>query len=100
MKELIKSDTFIKWFDKLKDVKGKIIIDKHITYLQDGYAKDNKAIVNGNGIYELRIFYNGYRVYYKEVNNQILLLLCGGNKDSQTRDIEKAKDLLKGYEGY
>lgn len=50
----------------------------------------------GNGIKELRINYSkGFRIYYKEINGEIIILLIGGNKSTQQKDIEKAKKILK-----
>ena len=58
-----------------------------------GNLGDTKLIKNGNGIFELRIdFGSGYRIYFGKYNNSIIILLLGGDKKSQTRDIEKAKN--------
>jgi len=63
-----------------------------------GNLGDSKSV--GGGIRELRIHIGpGYRVYFAKRRNMILLLLCGGNKSSQTRDIERAKQLLAKLEG-
>lgn len=52
-----------------------------------------------NGVSELRIHYGaGIRIYYGKIGNKIILLLCGGDKGSQNRDINKAKDYLKDYQ--
>jgi putative addiction module killer protein len=50
----------------------------------------------GDSVFELRIHYSaGYRIYFTKYNEIIVLLLCGGNKSSQEKDIKKAKDMLK-----
>jgi len=63
-----------------------------------GNLGDSKSV--GGGVRELRIHIGpGYRVYFTKRRNMILLLLCGGNKSSQARDIERAKQLLAKLEG-
>ena len=65
--------------------------------LKLGNFGDCKAI--GDGIAELRIHYGpGIRVYYSKIGNKVILLLCGGDKGSQTKDINKAKEYLKEYQ--
>ena len=50
----------------------------------------------GEGVFEMRVHYGpGYRVYYKDADDKIILLLCGGDKSTQQKDIEKAKELAK-----
>jgi len=82
------------WFDDLKDIKAKARIDIRIQRLAGGNAGDAKAV--GDGVIELRIDYGpGYRVYYCQRAEEILLLLIGGNKSTQQKDIRRAKTLLK-----
>jgi putative addiction module killer protein len=58
---------------------------------------DRKSV--GDGVFELRIDYGpGYRIYYKKVSNEIVVLLCGGDKSTQVADIKKAKDLVEELE--
>lgn len=97
MKEVVRTKSFIRWLAKLKDHKGKFAIAKYIEWLQDGHSGDGKYIVNGNGIQELRVGL-GYRIYYIERDDEIIILLFGGNKDSQTNDIKQAKKILKEHE--
>jgi putative addiction module killer protein len=69
-----------------------MLIAKRIERLADGNPGDVAPI--GNGLSEIRIHYGpGYRVYYKERGNEIIILLCGGDKSTQHEDIEKAKIL-------
>ena len=86
---------FDKWLRKLKDIKAKVKILFRIQKLQDdGHFGDVKSV--GEGITELRInFAKGYRVYYKEINGKIILLLIGGDKSTQQEDIIKAKEIWK-----
>jgi len=98
VKEVLRTKAYIKWFDKLKDDTAKKYIRSRTVSLQQGYAGNSKFIVDSNGIYELRIHYaKGYRLYYKEIKGQIILLLLGGVKDSQAEDIKRAKKLANNY---
>ena len=64
--------------------------------MEDGNFGDHKGV--GEGIFELRLFFGpGYRVYFAEDGDTIVLLLCGGDKSSQSRDIELAKQCWKDY---
>jgi len=85
---------FSKWLYKLKDVQGKVAILRRLKRVTNGNFGDVKAI--NENIKELR-FTNGpgYRVYFSIRNNEIILLLIGGDKSSQKKDIEKAKEILK-----
>ena len=102
MKEIRKTETFLKWFKKLKDLTGKYLIAARISRLEEGNFGDAKPV--GEGVSEMRIDYGpGYRVYYKDTGKEIIILLCGGDKATQQKDIAKAKELAKtalnGYEG-
>jgi|SRR5579859_5100891 len=82
---------FSDWLEDL-DIKTRSIIRTRIDRIKLGNFGDAKLIKNGGGIKELRIDYGpGYRVYYGMKGNIIVILLFGGDKGSQTRDIEKAK---------
>jgi putative addiction module killer protein len=80
---------------KLKDLKAKAKILFRIQKIEiDEHFGDCKPV--GNGILELKINYaEGYKVYFKESNGKIIILLIGGDKSTQQRDIEKAKEILK-----
>jgi len=90
-----KTDEFDKWLRKLKDLKAKAIILFRIQRIEnDEHFGDYKPV--GSGIRELKIDYaKGYRVYFKESDGKIIILLIGGDKSTQQRDIEKAKEILK-----
>jgi putative addiction module killer protein len=64
--------------------------------LEYGVYGDFKHI--GSGVYELRFFFGGgYRVYFTEESNKIIIVLNGGDKDSQQKDVKKAQELLREY---
>jgi len=90
------SDYFSKWLMRLKDIKGKVSIIRRIKRVQNGNFGDYKSL--GDNISELRIKVGaGYRVYYTQIDNQIIILLVGGDKSTQSKDIKKAKNMAKEY---
>ena len=90
-----KTDEFDKWLRKLKDLWAKAKILFRIQKIEnDEHFGDCEPV--GNGIRELKIDYaKGYRIYFKELNGKIIILLVGGDKSTQQQDIEKAKEILK-----
>ncbi|GMO99937.1 type II toxin-antitoxin system RelE/ParE family toxin [Bradyrhizobium sp. TM239] len=90
MFEVQKTDEFDQWLAALRDQRAIAKIASRIERLAMGNAGDVKAV--GAGVSELRIDYGpGYRVYYKQVGNRIVLILCGGDKSTQDQDIRHAK---------
>ena len=87
------TNIFKKWMKSLKDKSARSIINARIRRLSLGNKGDTESV--GFGISELRIDYGpGYRVYYKKIKNEIVVLLCGGDKSTQSRDIKKAKQIV------
>ena len=88
-----KTIEFDKWLRRLKDLKGKAKILFRIQKIEsDGHFGDCKPV--GDGIRELRVnFAKGYRVYIKEKDEKIIVLLIGGDKSNQQKDIKKAKEI-------
>jgi putative addiction module killer protein len=88
-----KTIEFDKWLKKLSDLKAKAKILFRIQKLEnDEHFGDWKSV--GDGIKELRInFAKGYRIYFKEKDEKIVILLVGGDKSSQDKDIKKAKEI-------
>ena len=88
-----KTPEFDKWLRKLKDLKAKAKILFRIQKIEDEeHFGDFKPV--GDGIRELRInFAKGYRVYFKEKDGKIIILLIGGEKTTQQNDIKKAKEI-------
>jgi putative addiction module killer protein len=92
MNELRQTEIFRKWRMKLKDERARVLIASRLDRLAFGNAGDVKPV--GQGVSELRIDHGpGYRVYFQKRGNTIILLLCGGDKRTQDRDIEIAKRL-------
>lgn len=98
MIEIRLTDEFAKWLKLLKDLDAKSRINLRIRRISlTGNLDDHKSV--GDGVYELRLDYGpGYRLYFAQREKEIILLLIGGNKSSQQRDIRKAKELNKQYE--
>lgn len=86
---------FDKWLRKLKDLRAKAKVLVRIQKIaQDEYFGDCEPV--GDGIRELKINYaKGYRVYFKEKDGKMIVLLIGGDKSTQQSDIEKAKEIWK-----
>ena len=90
-----KTVEFDKWLRKLKDLRAKAKILFRIQKIEnDEHFGDCENV--GNGVRELKIDYaKGYRVYFKESDGKIIIILSGGDKSTQQKDIEKAKELAK-----
>jgi len=87
-----KTNVFKKWLKKLNDSRARHRINIRIKRLEEGNYGDVKH--TGEGVIEMRINYGqGYRVYFKETGNEIIILLCGGDKSTQQEDIAKAKKI-------
>ncbi|MGR6466363.1 type II toxin-antitoxin system RelE/ParE family toxin [Rhizobium sp. PAMB 3182] len=94
MVELKQTETFRKWWTKLKDERARGAIFARLDRLAYGHAGDVEPV--GDGVSELRIHYGpGYRVYFQKHGNTLVILLCGGDKSTQGRDIRTAKRLAK-----
>jgi len=92
--ELKQTEVFEKWESKLKDKRLRLTIATRLNRLAYGNLGDVKPV--GEGISELRIDYGpGYRIYFQRRGNRIIILLCGGDKKSQPKDIAAAKLLAK-----
>lgn len=89
MIELRKTEVFARWLDGLRDLQARARVQARIERLAAGNAGDVAPV--GEGVSELRIDYGpGYRVYFKQRGRELILLLAGGDKRTQARDIEKA----------
>ena len=94
MIELKQTETFRKWWTRLKDERARGAIFSRLDRIAYGHAGDVRHV--GEGINELRIHYGpGYRVYFQKRGNTVIVLLCGGDKGTQARDINAAKRLAR-----
>lgn len=97
MIEVRKTEIFTKWFDNLKDRKARARIQARIDRVEMGNFGDVAPV--GEGVSEFRIFYGpGYRIYFVQRNSVVVVLLSGGDKSSQKRDIAKAKEISRQLE--
>jgi putative addiction module killer protein len=88
------TNIFSKWLSKLKDTQGKVAILRRVDRMKLGNFGDCKSV--GNNISELRITTStAYRVYFTKKDEEIIVLLIGGDKSSQSDDIKKANEILK-----
>ena len=89
-------EPFTEWLYGLRDIMGRKRILARVSHLQQGNYGDCESV--GEGVSELRLFFGpGYRVYFGEHDNEIVVLLCGGDKDSQSKDIQQAKAYWQEY---
>ena len=94
MIEVRKTEVFSKWIDTLNDIRARARILVRIERLAAGNPGDVKPV--GEGVSELRINYGpGYRVYYKKHGRQVVILLAGGDKRTQAKDIKTALRLAQ-----
>ena len=92
--EIRKTNIFAKWIDSLRDIRARARIQVRIERLISGNPGDVKPV--GEGVSELRINYGpGYRIYYLQQGNEFIVLLAGGNKSSQSKDISTALKLAR-----
>ena len=96
-------EPFTEWLDSIRDKATQRRIEKRMDRVEDGNMGDYRHL--GTNLYELRLdFGPGYRIYFTESDSTTILILCAGDKSSQTRDIERAKrylsDVKERYEGY
>ena len=89
-------EPFTNWLYSLRDVVGRRRILARVSRLQQGNYGDCEPV--GEGVSELRMFFgSGYRIYFGEQGNDIVVLLSGGDKGSQSNDIQQAKVYWKEY---
>ena len=95
--KIISTEIFDKWFSRLKDAITKRKILARLARVENGNFGDCKNIAGG--LFELRFFFgSGLRIYYAICDDQVVILLVGGDKSSQNKDIEKAKQLINELE--
>ena len=94
MIEIRKTELFVQWLDHLRDLQGRARVQARIERLAAGNPGDVEPI--GEGVSELRINYGpGYRVYFRKRGRELIILLAGGDKSTQARDIKTALRLAR-----
>lgn len=97
MTEIRKTEAFSQWIDRLRDLRARARVQARIERLAGGNAGDVKPV--GEGVSELRIDYGpGYRVYFKKQGRRLIVLLAGGDKGTQEKDIKTALRLARELE--
>jgi putative addiction module killer protein len=92
--QIVQSDVFTAWLDNVKDERAAARIVTRIRRMEIGNAGDVRSV--GDGVSEIRIDYGpGYRVYFARRGRTLVILLCGGDKKSQRKDIALAKRMAK-----
>jgi putative addiction module killer protein len=92
--EIRETEIFARWFNQLRDARARARILVRIRRLSLGNPGDVQPV--GEGVSEMRIDLGpGYRIYYRQLGTTLVVLLAGGDKRSQKRDIEKAKALAR-----
>ena len=95
MVEIRQTEVYARWFRRLRDREARVRIDSSIRRLSLGNPADVRPV--GEGVSEIRIDYGpGYRVYFVQRGEALVVLLAGGDKDSQDRDIRRALELARG----
>ncbi|MDP2258873.1 MAG: type II toxin-antitoxin system RelE/ParE family toxin [Caulobacter sp.] len=92
--EVVRTPEFARWLSRLRDSTARAVIARRIDRLASGNAGDVRPV--GEGVSELRIDVGpGYRVYFVRRGERLIVLLCGGDKDSQARDVARARSLAR-----
>lgn len=92
--EVRKTEVYVKWLDGLRDIRARARVLARVERLAAGNPGDAEPV--GEGVFELRIDYGpGYRVYYKQQGRELVILLAGGDKSSQSKDIKSALRLAR-----
>ncbi len=94
MNRIVQSDLYAEWFAKLRDAKARAIINARLRRLELGNAGDCEPV--GEGVSEMRIHHGpGYRLYFVKRGLALVVLLAGGTKATQTKDIKEALKLAR-----
>ena len=98
MYEIATTEIYDEWFNSLKDTKGKARINARLRRVELGNFGDAEPV--GDNVSELRFFFgSGYRIYFIQHGDEIIVLLAGGDKSTQSKDIDKALKLAKEVRG-
>jgi putative addiction module killer protein len=89
--QINRTEIFAKWFDRL-NMGVRVRLLGEINKLSNGIFSNAKPV--GDGVHELKVnWQKGYRLYFANINGGLILLLCGGDKSTQARDIKRAKEI-------
>jgi|TARA_B110000967_G_C18749652_1_gene492128 putative addiction module killer protein len=98
MYKVIRLEEFAEWLDNLRDKTTRIRLSRRLEKAQKGNLGDVKPV--GNGVYEMREFFgSGWRMYYVISGKTLIIMLGGGDKSSQSKDIKNAIELAQRLEG-
>ena len=93
MFQVLQTDVFSKWLARLRDARAKARIVARLDAVREGHLGDVKHL--GSGVAEMRIdFGAGYRIYFARRESVVVVLLCGGDKSTQDRDIARARKMV------
>ena len=96
MYNVVETEEFTDWLDNLKDMPTRVRLARRLGKARRGNLGDIKSV--GDGVFEMREFFgSGWRMYYVERTNSLVVMLGGGDKSSQARDIELAKKIAKDW---
>ncbi len=94
--DIVRAPAFERWLAALRDERTRAVIAQRITRLAAGQLGDFRSV--GGGVSELRIDRGpGYRIYFTRRDGAVIVLLCGGDKDSQVRDIARARAIAEEF---
>lgn len=94
MKNILTTDVFDRWFSGLRDRRAVVRVQARIDRAEDGNFGDCESV--GEGVSEMRIHYGpGYRVYFTQRGHELVILLAGGDKSTQAKDIKAAIDMAR-----
>lgn len=94
MKSILTTDVFDRWLSGLRDRRATLRVQARIDRAEDGNFGDCEPV--GEGVSEMRIHYGpGYRVYFTQRGHELVILLAGGDKSSQAKDIKAALDMAR-----
>jgi len=92
--QIVQTEVFAQWFASLRDAKARAVINARLRRVELGNLGDCAPV--GEGVSELRIHYGaGYRVYFAQRGMEVVVLLAGGDKSSQSKDIKRAQELAR-----
>lgn len=92
--EIQQTRLFVEWRDGLRDLRARIAIGRRLDRVQAGLLGDHKSL--GDGVSELRVNVGpGYRLYYTRRKRVVIVLLCGGDKRTQSADIKRARKMAR-----